>query len=171
MKVSFDFNPKTNEVTNLTCINEEITVAATKRSPSKQVKEKESHSLVLKGSSLKLTQHMLDTLGVKVGDRVLVNFKDGLPYIVTTEAANLPKGGNLITKSMTVSCKGKASEMLAKFGNEFDYTLESEGYLKLHNDNTPKKVESTEMHPIILDQTDFTSTLEDGEEIDFNFEI
>lgn len=174
MKISFEFDPKTKKVSNVTVegVSEEVKPKATRAKKLPTVIE--NPKITLNNTSLKLNQEVLDKLGVKVGDRLLVNFTKEQPVLVTPEQAGLEKGGNLITKSLTVSCKGKTSEMLAAFGSEFDYKLDGEGFLLLTNAEVEAhkaEMEAKEMHLDLLDETDFTTTVEDGVEIDFSIEL
>lgn len=176
MKISFEFDPKTKKVSNVVVegLDLEEKVAKTSRAKKAAPAPIENPKVTLNNTSLKLNQDVLDQLGVKVGDRLLVNFTKEQPVLVTPEQAGLEKGGNLITKSLTVSCKGKTSEMLAAFGSEFDYKLDGEGFLLLTNEQVEAhkaEMEAKEMHLDLLDETDFTTTVEDGVEIDFSIEL
>ena len=168
MRVSFDFDPVTKTVTNVEVDGEVKPKATRKTSTSKQ-----SSKIVLNGSSLKLNQEVLDLLNVKVGERLCVMFTTTQPTLVTPEAAHQQGEGNLITKSLTVSCKGKTSEQLAKYGTEWSYELDGSGHLLLSNETTTviDTTEVKEMQQTLLDDSDFLSAVENGEEIDFSFEI
>lgn len=177
MKISFDFDPTTKKVTNIS-VEEVESITPRKVVPSKQMAPTPS-VIVQNGNSLKLNQDVLDKLNVKIGDRLIVQFKNNHPVLVTPQAANMEKGGNLITKSMTISVKGKTSEVLGPLGPIFDYELESEGCLVLSNESIVEMasayestaVETSEINPVLLDQTDFKSTILDGEEVEFSFEF
>lgn len=167
MKISFDFDPQTNKVSNFQCVGNAVTaVKATRKKKSTQ-----SSKVVLNGNSLKLGQEVLDLLGVTVGDRLCIEFtKERQPVLVTAEG----KSGNLVTKSLTTSCKGKSGELLAEYGTEFSYKLESKGYLLLTNELVDVKIaeaRSPKMHQDLLDTEDFTTTIQDGEEVDLIIEI
>lgn len=169
MRISFDFDEVTKKVSNV------VVEQADKGKPKSASKaSKESGKIVLKGSSLKLTQEALDLLNVGVGDKLLLSFTNDRPALVTPEIANMPKAGNLITKSLTLSCKGKVGETLSTYGSEWDFKLDGDGFLVLSNnitDQVDRVPEVTEMHKEILDDNDFLSTVDNGEEIEFTLDF
>lgn len=164
MRVSFDFDEVTKKVTNVTV---EDGKPATKVVKAK--KATESSKVVLNNTSLKLNQEVLDLLGLEVGDRVCINFTNTHPVLVPPKAAG--EKGNLITKSLTVSCKGKASETLGLYGTEFDYRLESNGHVALTNEIVEATAQRSEIHEDLLDDKDFTNSILDGEEVHIDITI
>lgn len=158
MRISFDFDEVTKKISNL---NVEDSSLLKKGKPIKQNK---GNKLVLKGSSLKLTDDMMSLLKVTNGDRLCIRFNPD-PVILTPDTANEPSGGNLITKSSTISCKGTTGELLAERGNEFYYSLKSEGYLVLL-DKEPEEGKNTDVKATNLDDSDFSIPgIEPGEQI------
>lgn len=163
MRVSFDFDPITCKVTNVTC--EGVEQAPSKRSPSK--KKETSDKVQLKGSSLKLNEEVLSLLGLKVGDRVCIQYTNDAPVLVNPATAGMEGGGNLITKSNSVVCRGKTAETLAKYGDEFSYTLQKEGFLLLKTqDSTAEKQVEQEIHTL-----DTSEIMPEGEEIDLDLDF
>lgn len=144
MRISFDFDEKTHKVSNV-----RVTKTNTEDKPDK---------IFLSGSSLKLNDEVLSLLKVKEGDRLCVQFNPD-PLILTQKAANLPKGGNLVSKSKTLSCRGAVSERLNSLGDAYSYKLVGEGRLALIIDNTDEESTKTdevaETTSKILDKTDF----------------
>ena len=129
IQISFNYNPETNEVSDVTATGAVVKEKAAAKPRAKKTKAP-TGKIILNGQSLKLEQEVLNLLKVEVGDRLCVRF-DKQPVLVTPEVANEPNGGNLITKSLTLSVRGKTGEQIAKFGTEFDYDLSREGYLGL----------------------------------------
>lgn len=174
MNISFDYNPETKSVTNIKVVDLTVSSAIPKKSTASKTKAS-SNTITVTGSSMKLSQDALDQLKVSVGDRLCVRFNNG-PIVATPVALGELEGGNLITKSFTVACKGKTGETLLSYGNEFNYELTSEGYLVLTSiadntvsvDTTPK--EEKEIQSTVRDE-DFTLDIKDGQEIEFDFTI
>jgi len=164
MRISFDFDPISEKVTNLE-VHKSPAVKTVRASST----SKESGKIYMAGNSLKLTQKAMDLLNVQVGDKLILSFTNDEPALVTPKRAGTLKAGNKITKHLTIRCTGQPATTLAAYGNEWDFRLTGEGFLLLTNDtiDTPKE----EMQQVLLDDSDFLSTVDNGEEIDFSFEI
>lgn len=172
VNISFDYNPETKSVTHIKVTD--LTVSDTPKKSAVKAKTG-GNTIVVNGGSLKLTQDALDQLKVSVGERLCVRFNNG-PVVATPAAIGEIDGGNLVTKSLTVACKGKTGETLLSYGKEFNYSLTSEGYLVLtsvdatvveNNSTSPKEEEIKE----VIKDEDFTLSIEGGEEIEFDFTI
>lgn len=164
--VTFNYDPDTNIVSNVTATGG--TAAKAVVPPTKAKPKNKSTKITLNGSSLQLTQEACDLLKIAVGDRLCVRFAPG-PVLVRPEIAKEPRGGNLITKSLTVSVKGKTGDELAKYGTEFEYNLKSDGYLILGDATTV--ADDQEDKPVEeINDEDFLQSVE-GEEVDFTFDI
>ena len=109
---------------------------------SKPSKPKASKKLVnddgvikLDENKLILTQSIADSLNAEPGDRLSVRFKeyDGVyyPIIAKSEVFGDPESGNKLTKSFTISYRGKQREELVIYGDEFKYEFDSNGICKL----------------------------------------
>lgn len=177
LQITFNYDPETNEVSNVSAVGATVKEKAVAKPRAKKTKAP-TGKVILNGQSLKLEQEVLNLLGVEVGDRLCVRF-DPNPVLVTPEVANEPKGGNLITKSLTLSVRGKTSEVIAKFGTEFDYDLSRPGYLGLTSEgghevdadaSLDKPVSTAGANEIDLDD-DFNNAVEGGEEVDFVLDI
>lgn len=121
-----------------------------------------------------LTTGATDLLGVEAGDKIDIKFqkvgKQTIPVIGSDEAFGT-KGGNKLTKTNTVSCRGKANDELSAFGTEF--TLEAhpnkEGLFILRGENTPAVTPAVEKKPEPEDEDeidDVEDDLENEEEDD-----
>ena len=99
-----------------------IAVVTPKRSKSK----KDQDTIVLEDNKLVLTQKLLDIINAEPGDRLLVSFKEEngiyFPVIAKSEVFADPESGNKLTKSLTVSCRGNANDILSKYGDTFTVT-------------------------------------------------
>lgn len=83
--------------------------------------------LVLSDNKFTLNDEAIHLLRIKPGDKVAIVFDSiGRPMIGSTDSLRID-GGNKLTKSKTVSFRGKMNEQLAKFGNEFIIKEDGEG--------------------------------------------
>ena len=73
----------------------------------------------LEDNKLKLNSLAVEMLNVDPGDRIDIQYSDTYPIIGKSESFGNPEGGTKLTKSYTVSFRGKKSEVLQKFGTEF----------------------------------------------------
>lgn len=116
LNLELDFNPETETVKVKSCkvVKETIT----------SVREEESSEpqLVLDNSKYTLNSAAIELMKLKVDDRIDIKYQviNGIEYpVIGTEAGFGSGGGNKLTKSNTVSYRGKANERLASFGNLF----------------------------------------------------
>lgn len=124
--------------------------------------------VTLLGNIIQLSKHCLEQLNVAAGDKLCIRFKD-VPVIATPTAIGEDNGGNLITKSLTVSCRGKVGETLATFGSQFISELESEGYLVLKAFTA--EIAEDKLEEVVTDPQDPTELFTHifGEEVVFNY--
>ena len=153
---------------------------ATSSSKSK-IQENPNPILTLEENKYVLTTGAVELLGVEAGDKIDIKFqkvgKQTIPVIGSDEVFGT-KGGNKLTKTNTVSCRGKANDELSAFGTEF--TLEEhpnkKGLFILRGENTPKV--TPEPAPEPEEDEDLSVDLVDDEEEesveisedDFNFD-
>jgi hypothetical protein len=173
VNISFDYNPETRSVTNMKVTDLAVSSLAKKRVKSKVA----DNVIVVTGGSMKLTQDAMDLLGVSVGDRLCVRFNNG-PILATPTSLGETGGGNLITKSLTVTCRGKAAETIATYGSRFTYTCNHVGMLDLKADIATEIAQVAEQEALksveiksVLGDSDFALPVKGGEEIDFDFAI
>jgi len=152
-------------------------------SSKSKIQENPEPILTLEDNKYILTTGAVELLGVEAGDKIDIKFqkigKQTIPVIGSDEAFGT-KGGNKLTKTNTVSCRGKANDELSAFGTEF--TLEEhpnkKGLFILRGENTPNVTPEKENVPEPEDDDDLEVDLvddeeEDSEEIsedDFNFD-
>lgn len=92
-----------------------------KKSAIKKDQDTEA-KVYLEGNKLKLNSLAVEMLNVNPGDRIDIQYSDTHPIIGKSESFGNPEGGTKLTKSYTVSFRGKKSEVLQKFGTEFIIT-------------------------------------------------
>lgn len=112
----------------------------------------------LEDNKLKLNSLAVEMLGVNPGDRIDIQYSDTYPIIGKSESFGNPDGGTKLTKSYTISFRGKKSEVLQKFGTEFK-VIDSNGRFILDSGKEiiqkPIKDENINIEDIDLNLDDF----------------
>ena len=112
----------------------------------------------LEDNKLKLNSLAVEMLGVNPGDRIDIQYSDTYPIIGKSESFGNPDGGTKLTKSYTISFRGKKSEVLQKFGTEFKI-VNSNGHFILDSGKEiiqePIKDENVNVEDIDLNLDDF----------------
>lgn len=122
----------TGEVEVVNTETGEVKEVKTKKTTSKKSKKEESSEpqLTLEENKYCLNQAAVDLLGVEPEDRLCIKYKKigkkAVPVIGTEEVFKT-KGGNKLTKTNTVSCRGKANEELSTYGTVFTLTENPDG--------------------------------------------
>lgn len=126
MMITFDFNPETNEYTP---IKQEIVKDKAPKVATEAQKAEESAEpqITLESNKYVLNKAAADLMGVVWEDRLDIKYqpieRGGLMFpIIGTDVAWKTKAGNKLTKSLTVSCRGNANELLSKYGDTFTIT-------------------------------------------------
>lgn len=111
--ISFEFNSETKTIDKLTCTEKEISKAIVKAKAKAATIKVAAVSLV--GSTLQLTQEVVDALGVEVGDKVLITVDKN--SVMLTESSK----GNVLSKKLTITCKGKNQEAIQAISDQFTF--------------------------------------------------
>ena len=78
--------------------------------------------LYLEDNKCRLNSKAVSLMGISPGDKLDIKYDDGkngsVPIIGTDEAFGT-KGGNKLTKSNTIACRGNKNKELSKYGKEF----------------------------------------------------
>lgn len=152
-------------------INDDIPKA---KKTAKKTNENPEPIVTLDSNKLCLTTGAVELLKVCDDCRVDVKYdKTGTPIIGTNSAFGTT-GGNLLTKSNTVSFRGKANDRLSEFGTVFKLeSTDREGIYKMVGDKAPK--DNTVPEEIVdinkeLDDLDNLDILDDNEQ-NFDFTL
>jgi hypothetical protein len=120
-EVEFDYDTETKEFTTISQkLVGESSAGAKKKAPAKKVKEApgENPGVIREDGKLVLSEQAVELLGIAPDDKVFIGYdKVGSvfkPFIGTDE-----KKGNKLTKTNTVSYRGKSNEELAAYGDKF----------------------------------------------------
>lgn len=118
--ITFDYNPETNEYTPL---KQEIVKEGTKKkTETVEAPDTSEPQIVLSDKKYVLNQAAADLLGVEWEDRLEIKYQmvDKLQFpIIGKNTAWGSTGGNKLTKTLSVSCRGQANEVLSEYGDTF----------------------------------------------------
>lgn len=116
---------ETGEVLETKLIDRSVnkSVKAMKATASEVVQDNDKEpKLYLEGNKCRLNSKAISLMGVSPGDKLDIKYDEGkngsVPVIGTDEAFGT-KGGNKLTKSNTIACRGSKNEELSKYGKEF----------------------------------------------------
>lgn len=145
VSVTFEFDPETQEVTNLNCFIDGI---EKKKKTTRSVKKEkevilEEFSLVtLDTNKLILNNKAVQEMGVSYEDRIIIKYeqpdkkKRPIPIIGTDISHGEEGNGNKVTKTNTVSYRGNSNKILAEYGTEFKLNPIREGLWELVSTNS-----------------------------------
>lgn len=173
MKLIFNFTIDTTtgqfEITN-TETGEVKEGKFNKTSKAKVVKKtKDDNSnpqIILEDNKYKLNNASVELLNIIPGDKLEINYEQyegNLTPIIGKAELFGNNGGNKVTKSFTVSCRGKANEQLSKYGNAFQLKEKQEGVFFLIGDKQPEKVEASDDIELPSDEPDIDLSDDDLE--------
>lgn len=120
MLIEFDFDPETGEYTpiNRTIVNDDI-----KKAKSTIKDDGSTEPIVtLEDNKLILNSKAVELLGAEWEDRISIIYQkhgNNLVPVIGKDTIFNCKSGNKLTKSKTISCRGKANAELSKYGSEF----------------------------------------------------
>lgn len=122
-KMSVD--TETGEVLETKLIDRSVNkpVKAMKATANEAVQDDDKEpKLYLEDNKCRLNSKAVSLMGISPGDKLDIKYDDGkngsVPIIGTDEAFGT-KGGNKLTKSNTIACRGSKNEELSKYGKEF----------------------------------------------------
>lgn len=116
---------ETGEVLETKLIDRSVnkSVKAMKATANEAVQDDDKEpKLYLEDNKCRLNSKAVSLMGISPGDKLDIKYDDGkngsVPIIGTDEAFGT-KGGNKLTKSNTIACRGSKNEELSKYGKEF----------------------------------------------------
>lgn len=116
---------ETGEVLETKLIDRSVNkpVKAMKATASEVVQDNDKEpKLYLEDNKCRLNSKAISLMGISPGDKLDIKYDEGkngsVPVIGTDEAFGT-KGGNKLTKSNTIACRGSKNEELSKYGKEF----------------------------------------------------
>lgn len=152
IKVTFQFDPETELVSNLICSVDgvEKKKKATSRKKKEEPIEMASEALItLEETKLVFNNKAVADMELEPEDRIILVYeqekksKKLIPVIGTDIAFDKEGSGNRLTKSFTVGYKGKQNAVLAEFGTEFALEPYGDGLWKMvSTDPNAKTIEA-----------------------------
>ena len=139
--------------------NFKVSEAAPKKA-AKRTKKEESSSpqLILEDNKYCLNSAAIELMGVTSDDKLDIKYEkrgSTMVPVIGTDGAFKTKGGNKLTKSNTVACRGSKNEEMAKYGHVFEITPHDskEGLFILTGDYAPKAIPTGDEN-IAIDESD-----------------
>lgn len=187
-KVLFTYE-QDDETGEVKVINREVikeNLPKAKKTNTKKADENPEPELILGDNKYSLNTAATELLGVEADDRIDIKFekrdKVRVPVIGSNTAFGT-QGGNRLTKSNTVSYRGKNHDTLEAYGTVFSFKeTDKEGIFELVGDKPIPEEKEDENVKILDDEVeeigrpeDLVGIVEgdatelDGDDIDFNF--
>lgn len=110
-----EVNTETGEILNTKIIS--TSDATSKKTPAKTTDTEAK--VYLENNKLQFNTLAVELMGIKPGDRIDIQYSVNYPIIGLSETFGASTGGTKLTKSYTISFRGKKSEALVKHGTEF----------------------------------------------------
>jgi hypothetical protein len=125
MMITFDYDPETNEYKSLK--QEIVKDKVQKITKAEEAEDSAEPQITLEANKYVLNKAAATLMGVEWENRLDIKYqpveKGGMMFpIIGTDTAWKTKSGNKLTKSLTVSCRGNANELLSKYGDTFTVT-------------------------------------------------
>ena len=157
-----------------------------KKTSTKKADENPEPELILEDNKYSLNTAAIELLGVEADDRIDIKFekrgKVRVPVIGSNTAFGT-QGGNRLTKSNTVSYRGKNHDILEEYGTVFSFKeTDKEGIFELVGDKPVPEEKEDENIKIVDDEVEEIGRPEDlvgitegdateinADDIDFNF--
>jgi len=139
--VTFEFDPETELVSNVHAFVDgvEKKKTTTKKAPTKEVIMEAEAIITREDNKLVLNNKCAATLEVKAEDRLVIKYekigKKRSPIIGTDLSFDEEGSGNKVTKTNTVTYRGKANTVLAEYGTTFRLEEYKPGIWKLISDD------------------------------------
>lgn len=167
-------NTDTGEILSTTLIKRSVDNSDLK--PSKNIIQDESPepTLYLEENKYRLNTAAIQLMGLNSNSKILIKYEDCGDKIIPVIGTNLAfhvSGGNRLTKSNTVGCRGNNHDELAKYGNIFKIAAHpnKEGLFILIGDTPQSELNGDEN--IQVDEINLEDLVDDSNvtEIDSTF--
>lgn len=182
--VTFNFDPETEQVSDVRCTIDGVEKKKKTTKKIKEVKEElASEALItLEPNKLVFNNKAISDMEIEYEDRVVIKWQQAgkkmIPVIGKDLAFEEEGTGNKVTKSNTITYKGKANTVLADFGSEFTIEEIKAGIWKLipKNGTSESVVEESTLQDVIekAENTELdllVSTDEETEIDDLQFQL
>jgi len=148
----------------------ELTVASTKQKTTrKKEKPTDFTGILREDNRLILSAEVCEQLQVVPDDRISIKYQyiKGKTVPVIAKDSNFGcSGGNKLTKSNTITCRGKANEELAKYGTNFQLERKGDSCIFMMIGNIPGQ-ENVEDPAIKITEPEDNHSLESEDDLSF----
>lgn len=148
--VSFEYNTKTDSVTNIKCFIDGIEKKkkTTTKKPDVDEPMAKNAIVILEPNRLTFNNKAIADLSIEYEDRIVVKWdkekgsKNMSPYIGKDISFDEEGAGNKVTKGLTVSYRGNANKLLSQLGTMFTLGEDNNGIFKLIPYNSSEVLEA-----------------------------
>ena len=150
---TYEQDPETGEIKTLNreVINTDLGTKRKTKTSSRLPKDTDPNpKITLESNKLVLNAAAAELMGISPEDRVELKYeKIGTKFcpIIGNQTAFGTSGGNRVTKSLTISFRGKAHDRLAEYGEVFTITAHTakSNVFMLHGNHEPEEVPQQEI--------------------------
>lgn len=150
---TYEQDPETGEIKTLNreVINDDLSTKRKTKTRSLLPKDTDPNpKITLESNKLVLNAAAAELMGISPEDRVELKYeKIGTKFcpIIGNQTAFGTSGGNRVTKSLTISFRGKAHDRLAEYGEVFTITAHTakSNVFMLHGNHEPEEVPQQEI--------------------------
>lgn len=134
MEIEFDFDPETGEYTQVSqkILGEKPTPKTTAKKVSNA--DAPETGVLLDTNKIILSNQAVELLGAQPEDRISISYEKKGRFFVPVIGID-EKKGNKLTKSNTISYRGKANDELVKYGTLFELEEYKNGMFYLKGEN------------------------------------
>ena len=175
--VKFNFDPETELVSNIVC---SIDGVEKKKKTTKKVKEliddlATEAKITLETNKLVFNSKAVSEMNISYEDRLVIKWvkeKEKMVPVIGKDISFDEEGtGNKLTKSNTITYRGKANTVLAEFGSEFTLKDRSDGIWQLVSDKITSKNMDTVQEEVSKIEPDLLVDSDSNDEIIMEFTL
>lgn len=148
--VSFNYDPETDAISDMKCMIDGIEKKKKTTRKAKEIVAEEGGQalMTLEPNKLVFNANSVLLMGLEYEDRIVIKYdkKDKVVFPIIGKDTSFDEEGtgNKVTKSNTVTYKGKANTILEEYGTEFAFEEYKEGIWKLISTTGGKPAETLE---------------------------
>lgn len=134
--VTFDYDPETESVSNVKCTVDGIEKKKKSTKKISEIKEEDKDAIIsISSNKLSFNKKCVSEMNLQYEDRIVIKWeKKGtlmVPIIGKDLSFDEEGTGNKLTKTNTITYKGKANAILADYGSEFTISYLKDGIWEL----------------------------------------
>ena len=144
LKFEFTYDTSSEEFSVVNTSTGEIkTVSTKKKIKTNKIEESSIPQLTLEDNKYSLNTAAVNLLQVQAGDKIDIKYQKvngKIQPVIATDEVFGTKGGNVLSKSNTVACRGNKQNELSKYGRQFTLTPHESGMFILTGDGTVEEL-------------------------------